>query len=167
MLILGRGVTLDTLMAGGNGMDSLRGEKSEETPERYEAGTLQTPAIAGLRAGLELVESVGLEAIREHERRQGLRLRDELADLPGVTVYAPHREGGVVLFSVEGYTSEEVGRLLDAEGICVRAGFHCSALGHRTLKTPVGGAVRASFGWFSKERDGEALWRAVRDLVRS
>lgn len=166
MLILGRGVALDTLMEGGNGMDSLRGEMSEDSPERYEAGTLQTPAIAGLRAGLELVESVGLEAIREHERRLGVRLRDGLGDLPGVTVYAPHREGSVVLFSVEGYTSEEVGRLLDAEGICVRAGFHCSALGHRTLKTPAGGAVRASFGWFSKERDGDALWRAVRQLVR-
>ena len=164
MLILGKGVTLDTLMEGGNGMDSLRGEMSEDAPERYEAGTLQTPAIAGLRAGMEFVGSVGIEAIREHERALGVGLRDRLMEIPKVTVYAPYREGGVVLFSVAGYTSEEVGQRLDREGICVRSGFHCSALGHRTLGTPDGGAVRVSFGWGSRERDGEAVLRVVRRL---
>ena len=164
MLILGKGITLDTLTEGGNGMDSLRGEMSADAPERYEAGTLQTPAIAGLRAGMAFVESVGIEAIREHERRLGERLRDGLLSLPKVTVYAPHREGGVVLFSVAGYTSEEVGQMLDKEGICVRPGFHCSALGHRTLGTPDGGAVRASFGWGSKERDGEAVLQVIQRM---
>ena len=161
MLILGKGITLDTLMEGGNGMDSLRGEMSEDSPERYEAGTLQTPAIAGLRAGMEYLESVGIQTIREHERRLGLRLRDGLLSIPKVTVYAPHREGGVVLFSVEGYTSDQVAAILDREGICVRPGFHCAALGHRTLGTPEGGAVRASLGWCSKERDVEGLLRVV------
>lgn len=164
MLILGQSVTLDTLMEGGNGVDSLRGEMSEEAPERYEAGTLQTPAIAGLRAGMEFVKSVGTASIREHERRLGVKLRDGLLEMPKVTVYAPHREGGVVLFSVAGYASEEVGRILSDEGICVRAGFHCSALGHRTLGTPTGGAVRGSLGWNSREKDVEAVLRVVNRL---
>jgi selenocysteine lyase/cysteine desulfurase len=161
MMILGRGVTLGTLMEGGNGLKSLSGEMGEDSPERYEAGTLQTPAIAGLRAGLDFVRSVGVETIREHELSLERQLRDGLLTMPRVKVYAPHRAGAVTLFSVEGYTSEEVGRLLDAEGICVRAGFHCSALGHKTLGTPEDGAVRASLGWFSRERDVEAILRAV------
>lgn len=164
MMILGERVTLDTLMEGGNGMDSLRGEMGEDTPERYEPGTLQTPSIAGLRAGMELIRSVGIETIGTHERRLGNALRDRLMQLPKVRVYAPFREGGVVLFSVDGYSSEEVGQRLDAEGICVRSGFHCSALGHKALHTPAGGAIRASFGWTSKERDGEALLRVVKGL---
>ena len=164
MLILGKGVTLDTIMEGGNGMDSLRGEMSEDVPERYEAGTLQTPAIAGLRAGMEFVGSVGVEAIGAHERALGIGLRDRLMDIPKVTVYAPHREGGVVLFSVAGHGSDEVGRILDSEGICVRPGFHCSALGHRTLGTPDGGAVRVSFGWGSRERDAEAVVRVIKRM---
>ena len=142
-------------------MDSLRGEMSEDTPERYEAGTLQTPAIAGLRAGMTFLESVGVDTVRDRERRLGIRLRDGLTSLPKVKVYAPHREGGVVLFTVEGYTSDEVGVILDREGICVRPGFHCTALGHRTLATPEGGAVRASLGWSSKERDVEGILRVV------
>ena len=151
-------------MDGGSGHSSLSRRMPSTLPERYEAGTLQTPAIAGLRAGMEFVESVGVAAIGEHERRLGVRLRDALLELPRVTVYAPHRDGGVVLFSVEGYASDEVGRHLDAEGICVRTGFHCSALGHRTLGTPDGGAVRVSFGWESRERDVEAVVRAVKGL---
>ena len=84
--------------------------------------------------------------------------------LPHVKVYAPHREGGVVLFSVAGYASDEVGRILDGEGICVRTGFHCSALGHTTLGTPEDGAVRASLGWGSREKDVEAVLRVVKGL---
>lgn len=167
MMILGRGVTLDTLMEGGNGLQSLSGEMGEDSPERYEAGTLQTPAIAGLRAGLNYVRSVGVDTIRSHELELGRRLRDGLMTLPRVKMYAPHRAGAVTLFSVEGYTSEEVGQLLDGEGICVRAGFHCSALGHKTLGTPEDGAVRVSLGWFSRERDVEELLRAVGALVRA
>ena len=164
MLILGKNVHPDTLMEGGNGMDSLQGEMSEDAPERYEPGTLQTPAIAGLRAGLEFVETTGVEAIGDREKRLGARLRDKLLTLPKVTVYAPRHEGGVVLFSVDGYTSEEIGRILDAAGICVRTGFHCTALGHRTLRTPEDGAVRASLGWFSGERDTDALYKVLRKL---
>lgn len=164
MLILGKNVHPDTLMEGGNGMDSLQGEMSEDAPERYEPGTLQTPAIAGLRAGLEFVETTGVEAIGDREKRLGARLRDKLLTLPKVTVYAPRHEGGVVLFSVDGYTSEEIGRILDTAGICVRTGFHCTALGHRTLRTPGDGAVRASLGWFSGERDTDALYKVLRKL---
>ncbi len=166
MLLLGEGVELDTLMEGGNGMDSLRGEMSEDTPERYEPGTLQTPAIAGLRAGLHHLQSVGVPTIRAHEQCLGARLRDALLEMLHVHVYAPWHEGSVVLFSVDGYTSEEVGQILDGQGICVRPGFHCSALGHRTLQTPAGGAVRASFGWDSREREADALIKAIRALAR-
>ena len=164
MLILGKGVTIDTLMEGGNGMDSLLPDMGEDAPERYEPGTLQTPAIAGLRAGMEYVESIGLDEIRNKEIRLGRRLQDALYDLPRVQTYASGHEGGVVLFSVEGYASEDVGRLLDQAGICVRPGFHCSALGHKTLKTPESGAVRVSFGWQSGESDWERVVRVVKEL---
>ena len=164
MLILREDMTFAPLMEGGNGMDSLRGEMGEDLPERFEAGTLQTPAIAGLREGMKFVKAVGIEAIGNRERRLYTALRERLSALPKVRLYAPKPVGGVLLFSVEGYSSEEVGKRLDAEGICVRPGFHCSALGHKTLKTPAGGAVRVSFGHASKERDADALWKALKGL---
>ena len=165
MLLLGEGVRLDTLMEGGNGMDSLSGEMSDESPERYEPGTLQTPAIAGLRAGMEYVCAVGLDVIREHELRLSARLTEGLSAIPRVHVFAPRQVGSAVLFTVDGLPSEAVARALDVAGICVRPGFHCSALGHRTLGTPPEGAVRASVGYSTGERDVEMFLKEMERLI--
>ena len=108
---------------------------------------------------------MGIDAIRAHEVQLYRRAWSELADMRGVTVYAPTRAGSVLLFSVKGISSEEIGKRLDEKGICVRPGFHCSALGHRTLGTPREGAVRASFGYQNTERDADALVRAVKEMV--
>ncbi len=165
MLILGsrfgHDFDLSPLLEGGNGMDSLSPVMAGDAPERFEAGTVAAPSIAGLRAGMEHLMACGPAKIGERETALAGRLQDGLLRLPHVTVYAPQHTGSVVLFSVAGKTSEEVGRLLDAEGICVRAGFHCSALGHHTLQTPDDGAVRASVGFGTREREIEALLRAV------
>ena len=138
---------------------------SEDAPERYEPGTLQTPAIAGLRAGLKYVSGIGIDTIRAHEAHLYTRAWRELMHTRGITVYAPAHTGGVLLFSIDGVPSEEVGKRLNEQGICVRPGFHCSALGHRTLGTPREGAVRASFGYTNTERDADALVRVVREIA--
>ncbi len=157
----GRFFDLDTLMEGGNGMDSLSPTMTGEPPERYEPGTVATPAIAGLRAGMEYVRAIGPAVIEAQEAAVAGDMRDSLLSMPHVTVHAPRHEGSVVLFSVAGFSPEEVGRQLDTEGICVRPGFHCSALGHQTLGTDTVGAVRASVGFSTRKRDVERLIDAV------
>ncbi len=159
MLILGSRladpdkVLFGTLMEGGNGIDSLSGSMSYDLPERYEAGTPATPSIAGLAAGLSFVKERGLACIHETECRLTERLKNGLADIPGMHVYAPHHTGSVVLFSLLGHDSEAIARYLDENGIAVRPGFHCAALAHQTLSTVSGGAVRASVGWCTEERE--------------
>lgn len=167
MLLLGERLSdlPATLMEGGNGVDSLKGEMSDALPERYEAGTPPTPAICGLRQGIQFVERTGLDRIRKHEESLYDYAVQSLSHLPGISIAVPHHVGPVLLFNVDGYTSDQVAAHLDRHGICVRSGFHCAALGHRTLRTPRTGAVRASFGYFNTERDVEALVRGVRELV--
>lgn len=94
MLLLGKGIRPDTLLEGGNGLDSLSGGMGDDLPERYEPGTLPLPAIAGLRAGIEFVRRVTPEAIREKETALGVFLRDALTELPGIHVAVPHLAGG-------------------------------------------------------------------------
>jgi len=166
MLLLGENITLDTLIEGGNGVDSLLGSMGDESPERYEAGTTAVPCIAGLRAGITFVQNVGLSTIEEHEKKLGKYVTDALLSMPHVRVYAPMHTGGVVLFSVNGMTSEQAGHILDSQGFCLRPGFHCSGLGHTTLGTPEGGALRASFGYFNTQKQAEDLVWAVRGLGR-
>ena len=101
------------------------------------------------------LESVGL----------GERLKNGLLNISGVTVYGAGYRGGTVLFNIGGISSERVGEMLDAEGICVRCGYHCCPLGHRLLGTGKGGAVRASFSVLNTVRDADSLLRAVKNIA--
>lgn len=155
------------LIEGGNGVQSLEPTMPDFSPERYESGTLPTPAIAGLYEGVRFVADKTTDAIRAHEEALFLRLRENLGNLPGITLHAAHHVGSTLLFSMDKMPSEKLARLLDEEyGICTRAGFHCSALGHKTLGTPADGAVRISFGCFNHMSDVEALTLALSELSR-
>ena len=79
-------------------------------------------------------------------------------------MYMPNHEGAVLLFNVRGKDSEEIARLLAADGICTRGGYHCAALAHGTLNTPAGGAVRVSFGYDNTLADVDALYRSLKRI---
>ncbi len=158
---------LDTLTEGGNGVNSLDTEMPDEPPERYESGTLPTPAIAALAEGIKEVKSIGVSNIKRHERELFNYTYDALMRLRGVTVYEPREKGAVLLFNITGVPSDRVASALGDMDICVRGGYHCSALGHRTLGTPPGGAVRASFGIFNTMGDADALVYALKRLLKS
>lgn len=143
----------DTLTEGGNGVNSLDGNMPLFSPERYEAGTLPTPAIAGLSEGIKWVSERGVEDIAEHEKILFRYANERLCDISGIKVYANKYEGSVLLFSLEGISSETLARRLDGFGICTRGGFHCCSLGHKALGTQEDGALRISFGALNTERE--------------
>jgi selenocysteine lyase/cysteine desulfurase len=159
--------SLRVFLSGGNGVNSREAVMPLFLPERFEAGTLPAPALAALAEGIRTVRRIGPEAIGAYEDDLGDRLRARLSGIGGVTLYAPETGGGTVLFNVAGLPSETVGEALDRAGICVRCGFHCCPLGHRTLDTGEGGAVRASVSMFTGKRDVDALAEEVGKLRRS
>ena len=163
-MILGSGILIDTLIEGGNGVNSLELSMGVISPERYEGGTLCTPAIAGLKAGVEFIGSLGLSTVSAHEKALWHKAYSLLSSIGGVTVYAPEYSGGVLLFNLDGIHSDEVGSLLAEQNICVRTGYHCAPLAHKTLGTPDGGAVRVSFSVFNTESEVDALCQAVREI---
>lgn len=165
-IIFGTGAIADTLIEGGNGVASLEGSMGSDMPERYEAGTLPTPAIAGLGEGIRAVKEIGLDRIRYHEERLFCYAREWLGNIRGVKICCPWHEGSVLTFNIDGRGSEEVARLLGESGICVRGGYHCSALGHRTLGTLETGGVRASFSFFNTFADIDALCNEVKQIAK-
>lgn len=153
------------LLSGGSGLHSKDAEMPDLFPERLEAGTLNTPAIASLRAGIEAVREMGVEAIDYREKILRRRLMAMLTGTGRVQVYLPRADdGGIVLFNLRGHSATEVSEHLNRRGICTRAGLHCAPMAHRLLGTPEGGAVRASVGMASTEADIVALWKALREL---
>ncbi|MBR2721733.1 MAG: aminotransferase class V-fold PLP-dependent enzyme [Clostridia bacterium] len=163
--ILREGILPSPLIEGGSGLHSLDTQMPQDPPERYEAGTLATPAIAGLLEGIREVGRLGIERLHEQECVKFRALRQRLLRIPSVTVYAPDYEGSVLLFNKKGMPPDEMGRALDRLGFCVRVGYHCSALGHKTLGTlSDGGGVRVSFGPYNTLQQLDALADAVEGI---
>lgn len=167
MLILGERILPETLIEGGSGVHSLDGAMPEDAPERYEAGTLPTPAIAGLCEGLRTLMQMGVETVGEHDRAWSAYLQERLLENPRVKIYTPHFCGSVLLFNIDGIPADRVGMELDHRGICVRAGYHCAALAHTTIGTGEGGAVRVSPGYRTPFSHADALVRAVEEICNA
>jgi len=153
------------ILFGGTGTFSERVTMPDELPSAYEPGSPNIWAIAGLRAALEWLRATGREAIVAHTLRLAQTLCEQLAALPGVTVYAPTGKApwcGIVAFAVEGISPQALEAALGAQGIAVRAGLHCAPWAHRWLGTlDSGGAVRVSVGWFNREDHIAALMTAL------
>ena len=166
-MILGGGASIDTLIEGGNGVNSLELSMGSISPERYEGGTLATPAIVGLSSGIEFIRGIGASTVSAHEKALWRKAYSLLCNAGRVKIYAPDCIGGVLLFNVDGIHPDEVGNALGERGICVRTGYHCAPLAHKTIQTGDGGAVRVSFSVFNTEYDIEALAEAVKEIISS
>ena len=157
---------VETLTEGGSGYRSLDPEMPKDTPERFEAGTLPTPAIAGLSAGIEELGRIGIDNVSAHIDQLHTRALDILSKNPKIRIIAPHLIGSVMLLCAEGVSPDQLGNALDRRGICTRSGYHCAPLAHQTLQTPEGGALRVSFGYFNSNEDVDALCAALRDILK-
>ena len=156
--------TLKTLIEGGNGIYSLESTMPDFLPERHEIGTLPLPSIVGLCEGIKEIKSRGIDEISNHERNLFGYLRNGLLNIEGTTVYAPEFEGNTLSFNHNKLSSEQICSLLDQENICVRAGFHCSALGHTSLGTKEIGTLRVSFGIYNNKNDIDKLLTVINNL---
>ena len=164
MIIFGDGVDCRTLIEGGNGYDSLSFDMGDSLPERFEAGTLPAPIISGLAEGIKSVMDVGIEQISSYERSLNARALEMLENTNGIHVYAPQHCGSVLSFNMDGIGSEKLAAELDRYGICVRGGYHCAALAHKTIGTANGGSVRLSFGRYNKMYELEAFWKVLKRI---
>ncbi len=163
MLLAGDGVTFRTILEGGAGILSTDVEMPDDLPERLEAGTVPYPAIAGLLAGMRYVEDSGIEAIREHERELSALFMEEIQKMSHISVFG-ETDGSVVGFTVRGHSPAEVGAYLSDFGICVRSGYHCAPIAHKTVGTYENGSVRVSFSHRNKEPEVLRLTKALKKL---
>ncbi|WP_339158089.1 aminotransferase class V-fold PLP-dependent enzyme [Paenibacillus sp. FSL W8-0186] len=161
-------VDLEPLLHGGTGSQSEELEQPAVRPDRFEAGTANTVGIAGLAAGVHAVLEYGVKQIYERQWMLIQMMMKELAKLPGISLIGPklgEPRMGLVSFNLEGRDAAEIAFVLDREyGIAVRAGYHCTPLGHMTAGTSAGGAVRASVGFDTTEEEVEAFVLAMRQI---
>jgi cysteine desulfurase family protein len=150
LLYVRPGLEVLELMQGGTGGGSSGSdEQPSSRPEHFEAGTPNTPGIAGLGAGADLLMLHG-GAWRAEEQRLYRALKAGLASIPGVTVYGPALDEPcvpVVSITSDRLDPDRIASALDARAcVAVRSGLHCAPWAHRTLGTLETGSVRLSVG---------------------
>jgi cysteine desulfurase family protein len=172
-LYLAPGVDAAELAQGGTGGGSSELPTQPLTrPDRYEAGTPNTPGIAGLAAAVRfLAEDGRAEHQRAEEARLTRRLAEGLAAVDGIRVLGPAPDAPrvpVVSIVHDRVPPDRLASALDREyGIAVRAGLHCAPWAHRTLGTLETGAVRFGLGWGDTQDDVDAAVEAVRLIVKA
>lgn len=160
------GTFLSTLREGGTGSSSDSMLQPAELPERYEAGTVNLPGIAGLGAGIGYV-SRNLSQIMSHERELAASLYEGLRRMHGVQLYSPSEESaraGIVSFNLGDLSSSQTADALAQADIAVRGGLHCAPGAHRVLGTMRRGVVRASVGHANTFDEVEDFLRTVQKI---
>ena len=135
-----------------------------EIPWKFEAGTPNIADVIAFGEALAYLERIGLEAIRAHERGLTTYALKRLGDIDGITLYGPggngEDRGGVVSFNLEGLHPHDVGTVLDAEGVAIRAGHHCAKPLMRRLG--VAATARASVYLYNTPEEIDRLVEAIK-----
>ncbi|WP_394953960.1 aminotransferase class V-fold PLP-dependent enzyme [uncultured Helicobacter sp.] len=161
---------LEPLIYGGTGSASEEEIQPLFLPDRFESGTPNMHGIAGLCAGLEWIESKGINEIRTHELDLRAHLTEGLKGIRSVNLYeAAHPANATISLHIEGKSISEVAMRLDREfGICVRVGLHCNPATHRILGSFLyGGSVRLSAGVFNTHAEIESCLKAISAIAKN
>ncbi len=158
---------LSPILFGGTGTNSLELVQPEILPERFEVGTIATPAIFALSGGIDFVRE-NFQQLRDHLDDLTTFLHYELSYYPLQIYTTTENAKGVFAFNLPNMHSSEVASLLDEKyGICVRGGYHCAAKKHEALGLLDRGAVRASLSFFTTFSDVQKFILAIKSILRS
>lgn len=156
------------VLFGGTGTVSESLEMPLELPSAYEAGSLNSPAIAGLNAALTWLSEVGRTALTTHTFQLLNMIEADLARLTGVKlIKIPAKQRASVLsFTLRGVAPQALEEYLGTHGIAVRAGLHCAPAAHQFFDTlPTGGTVRVSYGFFNTPAQNEQFVQTIETLL--
>ena len=172
LMIINSNYPLKTTVEGGTGSVSESPVQPDFLPDRFESGTLSVPLISGAKAGVEFVNRLCVDKIRAHEHELISYLYGELREMKDLLLYTDPESKSksfvpILPLNVRGLHSEETAELLAADGICVRAGFHCAFSAHKFCKTDSVGAVRISPSVFTRKKDVNLLLNSLFKIAKS
>jgi cysteine desulfurase / selenocysteine lyase len=156
-------------LGGGSMILRVSLEKSSwsTVPHKFEAGTPDVGAAAGLAAACDYLDAVGMDRVHAYELELTSHLLSLLEEMDGVDVYGPRdmeARGGAVSFNVAGVHAHDVGTILDREGVAVRAGHHCCQPLMKRLG--VAATARASVYLYNTHEEIDALGSALGEVRR-
>ena len=137
-----------------------------ELPAKFEAGTPPIVEAIGLGAAVEYLNSLSLPAISAHEKMLARVACESLLSIEGLKILGPaaDRRSGLVSFSIDGVSPQDISVLLDQKGIAIRAGHHCAMPLHESLG--LGSSCRASFYLYNTADEVAEFVDALSQVVK-
>lgn len=167
-LYIKEGIKVKPLRQGGTGSYSHSIDQPDLYPDSLESGTPNGVGIIALGKGIDFINEVGIDNIRNHEISLKNHFIDLLKDNDDIILYGTldDRQGAVVSLNVKDMDSSEVSYILSDEfDIYTRPGFHCAPLAHKSLGIDELGAIRFSFGYFNTIKEVEECVNALKIII--
>jgi len=159
--LYGKAALLDQMppyQGGGDMISSVTFEKTvyNKVPYKFEAGTPHMAGAVGLRAAIEYLDKLGLDAIAAYEHALLSYATDRVSALPGVRLIGTARQrAGVLSFVMDGVHPHDIGTILDQEGIAIRTGHHCAQPVMKRFG--VDATARASISFYNTKEEIDRL----------
>jgi cysteine desulfurase/selenocysteine lyase len=153
-------------LGGGEMIREVTFEKTtyNTIPFKFEAGTPSIAEVIAFKSALDFITSTGKANIHRHEHELLQYAVALLQDVKGVIPVGTAVEKiAVFSFNIQSMHPFDVGQLLDAKGIAVRTGHHCTQPLMRRLGLE--GTVRASFAVYNTRAEVEVFAQAVTKIA--
>lgn len=168
LFITRENIDICPIMFGGTGSLSASYEMPNFLPDMLESGTLNVVGAAGLCAGFDFINKIGVKKIYEHEFYLVKNLYNRLTNLSSILLYTsvpkPFKDVPTLSFNVKGYNCTDVSEYLNQKNIAVRSGLHCSPLAHSFIGTQNIGTVRVSLSYFNTMQEIEYFYSILGNL---
>ncbi len=154
-------------MGGGEMIKDVSFDKTtyNELPFKFEAGTPNIGDVVAFRQAIEFVSQLGKDKIQHHEQELLKYGTEKLSQIDGIRLIgtAPDKVS-VISFLVEGVHHFDIGMMLDAKGVAVRTGHHCTQpLMDQYL---IEGTVRASFAVYNTIQEIDIFTDGLERIVK-
>jgi cysteine desulfurase / selenocysteine lyase len=169
-VLYGKKVLLEKMppfLGGGEMISEVTFKKTtyNELPYKFEAGTPNIADTIALKTALDFVSKLGKENIRQHEDELLVHATDQLSQVDGLRIIGKIKEKvSLVSFVIDKIHPQDIGVLLDYQGIAVRTGHHCAQPLMSRFGIP--GTTRASFAMYNTKEEIDELVRGLHKVIK-
>ena len=159
--------SMPVFMGGGEMIKEVTFAKTtyNDLPYKYEAGTPNIADTIALRTALDFITETGKIFIRKHENELLEYATEQMEAIPGLKIIGKAKEKvSLVSFVIKNIHPQDIGVLLDNQGIAVRTGHHCTQPLMARFGIP--GTVRASFAMYNTKEEIDRLVTGLQKAIK-
>ena len=148
---------------GGSMISEVTFEKTtyHVLPNKFEAGTPVIAEVIAFKSALDYVNAIGFEKIEAYEHELLEYATNELLKIEGIRIIGTAKnKAGVLSFEVKGIHPQDLGTILDKQGVAIRTGHHCTQ--PLMKRFGVTACARASFTFYNTKEDVNTFINAVK-----